>query len=667
MTDPGLPHIPRFDYGSSSLTLTYPVTRWIPGARTNGLVLKAADGTPGSVVNLRKYTLAMTLRFTEDEWTDLKDFIHFGQTGAEFEFVHGEVNPDIPPSFTCTLGAPRLAAGVRPQRDGGMPWLMTLPIVLEADEGWYIQYFGTSFIPIPPIIIPVADVVVTLADNAPDSTDLITTATAVLYDADGNVMDPTGHLIVWSSSDVTVATVDQNGLVTLEGPGTCDIIATCEGIVGFDTLTVTGVPALNATGGTITTGDGFVYHRFTAGGNFTIISGSAFVDVFLVAGGGGGGDGQDRTGGGGGAGGAKEVTNMPMTPGVYPVVVGAGGAGGVGGTSAATNGGNSSFNGQSVTGGGHGKGFTSGGAANGGSGGGVQHGPDTPGTGIAGQGHAGGASGDVSGPGGSAIFASSGGGGAGFAGANAVPNPGGGAWVASQTKTFARPGAPSAIARNDWRIRIVTVYTSGSTFPTIGELQLRATVGGANQTGGGTFSASSNYPGENPADAFDGSAATKWSAGGDAPQWLRVNKAAPIVVNEISIQARSDQGWGPLEFYIESSNDGGTTWDPEWEVIIGVVAGKGGDGVQNTLDSSGAYYAGGGSGSVADYRGGSVIPPATPGGLGGGGQGGASALAPGNGSAAVANTGGGGGGGARAFSSGGAGGSGVVIIRYPLI
>jgi hypothetical protein len=429
MTDTALPHIPRFDYGSSSIVLTYPVTRWIPGARTLGSVLKSADAVPGPVLRLRRYTLAMTLRFTEDEWPDVSDFINYGQTGAPFTFFHGEDNDDIPPSITCTLGAPRIAAGVRPVRDGSLPWMMTLPIVLETTEGWYLSYFGTSTIPIPPVVIPISTIDVELSDDSPDTTDIAVTATATLFDSNGDVIPSFGHLILWTSTDHAVATVDSDGLVTLQGPGTCDIIATCESITGSATLTVTGVPALVATGGTRIETGGFVYHVFDASGDFVVTSGSAFVELLLVAGGGGGGGSQDRTGGGGGAGGVRRISAIPLTPGTYPIIVGAGGVGGTP-TTPSTNGSNSSALGNASTGGGKGAGFDTVlyFAGNGGSGGGFKHGGpgDTGGTGIAGQGFKGGDYGGNDGGGGSGAFFGSGGGGASEAGVDGSTVVGGG-------------------------------------------------------------------------------------------------------------------------------------------------------------------------------------------------------------------------------------------------
>ncbi|MBA2683690.1 MAG: Ig-like domain-containing protein [Gemmatimonadaceae bacterium] len=64
--------------------------------------------------------------------------------------------------------------------------------------------------------------------------------TATLKDAQGNVL--TGRIITWSSSDITVATVDNAGNATSTGPGTTTITATSEGQSGSATLQVDPVP-----------------------------------------------------------------------------------------------------------------------------------------------------------------------------------------------------------------------------------------------------------------------------------------------------------------------------------------------------------------------------------------------------------------------------------------
>ena len=110
------------------------------------------------------------------------------------------------------------------------------------------------------------------------------------------------------------------------------------------TSNVTGTNFITATGGTITTCGNYKIHTFTGPGTFCVSVGDgplAELDYFVVAGGGGTGTANCQTGGGG-AGGFRlsNSTSMPtpqtsplantsgliVSPGAYPITVGAGGA-----------------------------------------------------------------------------------------------------------------------------------------------------------------------------------------------------------------------------------------------------------------------------------------------------------------------------------------------------
>lgn len=143
MTDLALKWIPRFDYGEASLQLTYPVTRWNPGARTEGRVLVAGLGAIGPSLRLRKYLITFLLRFTEAEWQDVIPFIAFAQTCAAFTwFPNGQDLSAAPESIEVFLEAPRIATPVKPLRDPTLLWLLTLPLTLSRmDEPWPLEYF----------------------------------------------------------------------------------------------------------------------------------------------------------------------------------------------------------------------------------------------------------------------------------------------------------------------------------------------------------------------------------------------------------------------------------------------------------------------------------------------------------------------------------------------
>ena len=185
---------------------------------------------------------------------------------------------------------------------------------------------------------------------------------------------------------------------------------------------------IGGAGSVLTPGDGYEYHVFSSPSSVAVTGGNFNVDLLLIGGGGGGGCG--RVGGGGGAGGVLYVPNHPVTPGQYPVVIGAGGVGGTywslntsgpaPNAARGTNGGSTSVFGQTAYGGGKGGGY---GGTVGSGGGGHAYSPITGDAGTPGQGF----------PGGKAVspnaalnedyFTSAGGGGAGQQGGS-VPNYG---------------------------------------------------------------------------------------------------------------------------------------------------------------------------------------------------------------------------------------------------
>lgn len=145
-----------------------------------------------------------------------------------------------------------------------------------------------------------------------------------------------------------------------------------------------------ASGGTVTTVDGYKVHAFNAvgTGTFTVLT-PVTVDAVIV---GGGGGGATQHAGGGGAGGVVSTT-LNLAAGSYPIVVGAGGLGNTGYNAFGT-----AYNGQagynsiafslSAVGGGHGS--SSGTGGSGGSGGGSGYpDPTLGGSGTSGQGNTG--------------------------------------------------------------------------------------------------------------------------------------------------------------------------------------------------------------------------------------------------------------------------------------
>lgn len=127
-----------------------------------------------------------------------------------------------------------------------------------------------------------------------------------------------------------------------------------------------------ATGGSVTTANGYVIHTFNSSGQFVVPTGSTLnANVLVIGGGGSGGGGYYAGGGGGGA--MLEQTARQIGAGSYNVVVGAGGAAVSGNSVSGNNGLNSIFDTITAIGGGYGAGYGSSGMAGGagGSGGGA--------------------------------------------------------------------------------------------------------------------------------------------------------------------------------------------------------------------------------------------------------------------------------------------------------
>lgn len=114
-----------------------------------------------------------------------------------------------------------------------------------------------------------------------------------------------------------------------------------------------------------------------------------------------------------------------------------------------------------------------------------------------------------------------------------------------------------------WRINILA--SSSASYAAVGELQLRATVGGADltDTAGGTPMSGSDYSVFYVASkAFDGDVATSWRNKTNEPLgWLGYQFPSPVEVLEVALSNGSNlsTAYTPKDFYIEASDDG-VTW-----------------------------------------------------------------------------------------------------------
>ena len=90
---------------------------------------------------------------------------------------------------------------------------------------------------------------------------------------------------------------------------------------GVGSKLVGGAGPISASGGTKTFSGDYTIHTFNSPDTFQVDSGAGLIDYLVVGGGGGGGS----LGGGGGAGLLRYKEGEPITPGTYPVTIGAGG------------------------------------------------------------------------------------------------------------------------------------------------------------------------------------------------------------------------------------------------------------------------------------------------------------------------------------------------------
>ncbi len=114
-----------------------------------------------------------------------------------------------------------------------------------------------------------------------------------------------------------------------------------------------------------------------------------------------------------------------------------------------------------------------------------------------------------------------------------------------------------------WRIN-VSANAGDASFLAIAEVEMRATVGGADQCAGGTGLASASFSASfDGPKAFDNSAATYWATpSGTLSGWLRYQFASAVEVAEYTIQAHpSAPSRSPSAWALEWSDDG-SAWTP---------------------------------------------------------------------------------------------------------
>lgn len=145
-------------------------------------------------------------------------------------------------------------------------------------------------------------------------------------------------------------------------------------------------------------------------------------------------------------------------------------------------------------------------------------------------------------------------------------------WTQAEIRTFNAPTyTPAAYtgskygAHKYWRTLFLA--NSGGAVYGFGELEMRATPGGATQCAGGTASASSTFSGLSPANLFDGTASTVWgnASGVGLCHWVEYAFPSPVSVGQVAMRARNDAGYpqAPTDVIVEFSDDD-TKWHYAW-------------------------------------------------------------------------------------------------------
>jgi hypothetical protein len=139
---------------------------------------------------------------------------------------------------------------------------------------------------------------------------------------------------------------------------------------------------------------------------------------------------------------------------------------------------------------------------------------------------------------------------------------------------FTRPNSGAAGTSTEWRLNI-TASRTGTGFPSISELELRATSGGSDLTisdssdGSSTFSNHSTA-GNDATKAFDNSTSSRWQGtaapSGGSPQIIGFRFTAPRAITEISVTNYTTLGDSPKTFDIQYWNEGTAAWVTSWSV-----------------------------------------------------------------------------------------------------
>lgn len=124
-------------------------------------------------------------------------------------------------------------------------------------------------------------------------------------------------------------------------------------------------------------------------------------------------------------------------------------------------------------------------------------------------------------------------------------------------------GIPSApLTSTKWRIYVHQSFDA-NTSVVFHEIEMRSTIGGADQCSGGTVTYSSQD--SNVAtNAFDNNTTTAWR-GGAGPAWIAYEFLSPVEVKELALWSGGNDVNTPRWFELQYWN--GTTWLTKWSIM----------------------------------------------------------------------------------------------------
>jgi hypothetical protein len=129
------------------------------------------------------------------------------------------------------------------------------------------------------------------------------------------------------------------------------------------------------------------------------------------------------------------------------------------------------------------------------------------------------------------------------------------------------PGS-SVVGHLYWRMLISGVFGEAG----VDLFEAEFLLSGVDQTGTGTATSSSNYPGQPPALAFDNDTNTRWNSDftNSWPQWLGYTFLSPVNIDAVSVTVAISTQRAPANISVQYSDDG-SVWTESWNVSTGVV------------------------------------------------------------------------------------------------